>query len=231
MSKKLPELRRTQRPDQGQSPALPEKTAEKKVAAATRPKVSDKTSATVETRSEPSEAIAEPIATRTTTAIIETNTVAATGPAAEQSGQPGPSKRRQHGKKLIAKYALWSSAFGLLPVPIADVAAISATQVHMVAALSKYYGVPFTKNWIRTLLGAIVGGATPWAATTGLVSLCKGMPGLGVGVGVVGMVGLSNITTRILGHLFIDHFETGGDLSNINTGAMHRNLHAGLKKN
>ena len=84
MSKKLPELRRTQRPDQGQSPALPEKTAEKKVAAATRPKVSDKTSATVETRSEPSEAIAEPIATRTTTAIIETNTVAATGPAAEQ---------------------------------------------------------------------------------------------------------------------------------------------------
>jgi uncharacterized protein (DUF697 family) len=139
---------------------------------------------------------------------------------------------RQHQSDIIVKkYAAWSSAAGLLPVPIVDVAAISATQVGMVASLSRHYEVPFSKRWIRSILSAIVGGIAPWAVTTGVVStLFKSMPGVGTAVGAAGMAGLSNLATRTIGNLFIDHFEKGGDLSNVNTEEMRKDFEEKMKK-
>ena len=78
-------------------------------------------------------------------------------------------------------------------------------------------------------IAAIAGGVAPWTATTGIVSLCKGMPGLGLVVGMASMVGLANLATRVLGNLFVYHFENGGDLSNIDTDKMRRSFQAELK--
>lgn len=139
--------------------------------------------------------------------------------------------RRQEAKDIVSKYAAWSSAFGVLPIPIADVAGISATQLAMLVALCKHYDVPFTEKWLRSLLGAIAGGVAPWAVTSGIVSsFFKSMPGWGLGVGFVGMAGLSNLAARTLGNLFIDHFEAGGDLSDVDTEAMKAELAAEMKK-
>ncbi|MEJ2611880.1 MAG: YcjF family protein [Candidatus Thiodiazotropha sp.] len=140
--------------------------------------------------------------------------------------------RQQQADSIVAKYAAWSSAFGILPIPIADMAGISGTQVGMVASLSRLYGVPFSKRWIRTLLSAILGGVAPLAVTSSVVSsLFKSMPGVGLTVGIAGMAGLSNLATRTIGRLFIDHFERGGDLSNVNTEKMRKNLEQEIKKN
>ncbi|MBT4491334.1 MAG: YcjF family protein, partial [Rhodospirillaceae bacterium] len=141
----------------------------------------------------------------------------------------GAARRRRQAKGIVAEYAAWSTAFGLLPIPFADMAGISATQVSMVAELSKFYNVPFSRHWIRTILGAIAGGVAPWGVTTGVVSLLKSMPGLGVGIRLAGMAGLSNLATRALGNLFISHFENGGDLSNVDTAAMRTALNGDLK--
>ena len=138
--------------------------------------------------------------------------------------------RRHEADSIVAKYAAWSSAFGLLPIPIADVAGISGTQVAMVASLARLYDVPFSDRWIRTLLGAIVGGVAPWAVTSGVVSsIFKSMPGVGLAVGIAGMAGLSNLATRTIGRLFIDHLEAGGDLTNIDTDAMRKAFRDAMK--
>lgn len=156
---------------------------------------------------------------------------AQSAPAAVPAAVVSAGLRRQQAKSIVAKYAAWSSAFGLLPVPIADVAGITATQVAMIVALSRHYGVPFSEAWVRSILGAIVGGVAPWAVTTGVVSsLFKSMPGIGLGVGLVGMAGLSNLASRTLGNLFIEHFEAGGDLSTVDTAAMREQLAAEMKK-
>tara|TARA_R110002050_G_scaffold237349_4_gene373275 strand:+ start:184 stop:666 length:483 start_codon:yes stop_codon:yes gene_type:complete len=138
---------------------------------------------------------------------------------------------RQGAKAIVSKYAAWSTAFGVLPIPIADAVGITGTQVSMIAALSKHYGVPFSKTWIRTILSSILGGVAPGALTAGLVStVFKSMPGIGIGVGFAGMAALSNLATRTIGNLFIDHFEAGGDLSNVDTDEMKESLSEEMKK-
>ena len=41
---------------------------------------------------------------------------------------------------------------------------------------------------------------------------------------------LSNLATRTIGNLFIDHFEAGGDLSNVDTDEMKESLSEEMKK-
>lgn len=141
------------------------------------------------------------------------------------------SPLHQEAKAIVSKYSVWSTAFGVLPIPVADIVGITGTQISMIVALSKLYDVPFSKSWIRSILSSVLGGITPWALTTGVVStLFKSMPGIGVGVRFIGMGGLSNIATRTIGNLFIEHFEAGGDLSNVDTDAMKESLSEEMKK-
>jgi uncharacterized protein (DUF697 family) len=150
-----------------------------------------------------------------------------------ETAAPGinPLMRRHEANMIVSKYAAWSSAFGLVPVPIADVVGISGTQVGMVVKLSRHYGLPFSESWVRTILGAIVGGAAPWAVSAGVVStFFKSMPGVGLAVGLAGMAGLSNLATRTLGNLFIEHFEAGGNLQNVDTARMRQTFQEEMKK-
>ena len=55
------------------------------------------------------------------------------------------------------------------------------------------------------------------------------MPGIGLAVGIAGMAGLSNLATRTIGRLFIDHFEAGGDLTNVDTDAMRKSFKEEMK--
>ena len=191
MSKKLPDIRRTHRPDQTNSMEPNRNQAARQKTASNAP-IPAKARGVV-----PVAAKAAGISTDTgakatdqTAMRISDETAGSVEINVNFNTYDGQSPRRRQAMKIVGTYAAWSSAFGLLPVPFADVAGISATQISMVAELSKFYGVAFSKNWIRTILGAIVGGATPWAATAGIVFLCKGIPGVGLGVGLASMAGL-----------------------------------------
>ena len=48
-----------------------------------------------------------------------------------------PRTRKAH--DIVRDYALWSAGFGLLPLPVIDFAAITATQVKMVHRLAEHY--------------------------------------------------------------------------------------------
>jgi uncharacterized protein (DUF697 family) len=139
--------------------------------------------------------------------------------------------RRAQANAIVSKYAAWSSAFGVLPIPFVDIAGISGTQVSMVVALCKHYNVPVSEKWVRAILSAIAGGVAPWAVTSGVVStFLKGVPGWGLGVGFVGMAGLSNLASWTIGKLFIEHFEAGGTLEDVDTAAMKASLSEEMKK-
>ena len=107
---------------------------------------------------------------------------------------------------IIRNHIIWSMGAGLIPLPIADVAAVSAVQLDMVKQLSRLYDVNFDEMQGKTLITTLVGSSM---ARVG-ASAIKLIPGIGSLVGSVAMPVLSGASTFALGQVFKQHFETGG---------------------
>lgn len=119
-------------------------------------------------------------------------------------------------KDIVNKYVLYSATTGFIPVPFADIAALIAVQMKLVETLSTLYKVPYdetkTKSRIYALLGAV---GTNTLASSFFRSLIKGIPGIGSLVGTVTMPVAAGAITYGIGQLFINHFSSGGTLSNL----------------
>jgi len=107
---------------------------------------------------------------------------------------------------IIRNHIVWSMGAGLIPFPIADVAAVSAVQLDMIKQMSRIYSVDFNEMQGKSLITILVGSSM---ARIG-ASAVKLIPGIGSIVGSVAMPVLSGASTYALGQVFRQHFETGG---------------------
>jgi uncharacterized protein (DUF697 family) len=124
-----------------------------------------------------------------------------------------PTSRREQVDQIIRKYTLWSAGLGLIPLPVLDVAAVATAQYKMVGELAKLYGLPFSHERVRVLVGALLGGGLPAVlAGGGLGSLAKSIPLVGTLAGAAVMPALSAAATIALARVFVQHFEAGGTL-------------------
>ena len=124
--------------------------------------------------------------------------------------------RRARALKVVQRYALWSGAAGLIPVPVVDLAAVGGVQVQMLRKLSNIYGVPFSQNRGKALVAGILGSMIPASSGMGAASLIKGVPLAGTAISAVAMPTLSVGATYAIGRAFIQHFATGGTLLDFN---------------
>jgi uncharacterized protein (DUF697 family) len=104
----------------------------------------------------------------------------------------------------------------LIPLPGADLAAISGVQLKMVHSLSKLYGLPFSRDAAKSVIGALVGGGGAVVLSAPMGSMIKAVPVVGQIAGALTQPALAAATTYALGKVFIQHFETGGNLLNFN---------------
>lgn len=105
-------------------------------------------------------------------------------------------------QKIIQDHVIWSMGAGLLPIPMMDVAAVSAIQMDMVKKITSLYNQEFSnlqaKAWVSTLAGSL--GAR-FAAES-----LKFIPGYGSLIGGVTMSLLSGATTYAIGKVFLQAF-------------------------
>ena len=120
------------------------------------------------------------------------------------------TEREAQAQDTVKKYMYWSMGAGLIPIPVVDLAAVTGIQIKMIAALAKQYGLPFSHDTGKALLGSIVGGAVPAAAGPTAVSLAKGLPLIGQAAGAAAMPAVAGASTYAVGKVFIQHFESGG---------------------
>jgi len=131
------------------------------------------------------------------------------------------SEREQLAVKTVRRYMLWSTGAALIPVPFADIVALLAAQLKMVAALSRIYDIPFEKSRMQAVVGALLGYILPESLSEGLWgSLLKTIPGVGVLVGIPSFTIFVAAYTWALGHVFIMHFESGGTFLDFNPDAV-----------
>jgi uncharacterized protein (DUF697 family) len=123
--------------------------------------------------------------------------------------EPQQASRRETAEKTIVRYTGYAALGGLLPLPAANVAALTALNMRLVKALSDLYGVPFEANQTRSMILGLIGGTVP----TGLGFATGSMIGLIMPIGAFVGLAVSSVSgaalTRNIGLLFIESFEKG----------------------
>ncbi len=111
---------------------------------------------------------------------------------------------------IVKNHIIASIALGLVPVPLFDLAALTATQMSMLRNLSDHYGVSFEESNSKALLTSLVGGSLPVLGAVGFSSLIKLIPGIGTLGGSASLSIVAGAVTYAIGQTFIMHFEAGG---------------------
>jgi len=129
--------------------------------------------------------------------------------AATSRPSPLAAKRRALAKKIVDRHRNYAALGGLVPLPVANIASVTAINVRMVQQLSKLYQVPFQRDRTRALIVGLVGGAVPTgvgvAASSTLMWIMPGGLLLGLGAAAV----TAGALTRGIGLVFIESFENG----------------------
>ena len=147
-----------------------------------------------------------------------------------ETAVPETDDRRARAMKVVERFALWSGAAGLIPVPFVDLAAVGGVQLQMLRKISQIYGVPFSENRGKALIASFAGSMIPASSGMGAASLIKGVPLLGTAVSALAMPTLSVGAAYAIGRAFIQHFETGGTLLDFSPPDYHEFLKAGSRK-
>lgn len=144
----------------------------------------------------------------TTSTVFDSN-VAAAGPASTEV--ESLSERTANANRVITGYVLGSMAAAVIPIPVADLAAVAAVQLKMLHSLANTFNLPFKKDWGKAALSSLIGGVLPIASTPlVLSSLVKFIPVGGQIVGMSTQAVLNGATTYAVGKVFVQHFASGG---------------------
>lgn len=142
---------------------------------------------------------------------------AASKTAEKAKADPAAAKSRDElAEGLVNRFSMWSGAAGLIPIPLADIAAVGGVQLQMLRKLSELYGAPFSENLGKSAIAALVGAVIPATSAIGVASAVKGLPIIGTTIGVFSMPALSAGATYLIGKAFIQHFASGGTLLDFN---------------
>jgi uncharacterized protein (DUF697 family) len=134
--------------------------------------------------------------------------------------------KRESANEIVRNHVLWSMGAGILPIPIADVAAVSAVQLNMIRKLCEKYEVDYSESLGKSLITALVGGTI---ARLG-ASLIKGIPIVGPVLGSLPMSLMSGASTYAVGQVFISHFEANGTLDNFDIEVWRRTYEEQLER-
>jgi uncharacterized protein (DUF697 family) len=118
--------------------------------------------------------------------------------------------RDERANAIIRKHVLFSSGAGLIPIPLADVAAVTAVQVSMLRDLSKLHGVELSQRLLENFVTALTGGML---ARLG-ASAVKALPGIGTLLGGASMSIMSGASTYAVGRVAKRQLESTGSLAN-----------------
>lgn len=117
---------------------------------------------------------------------------------------------------VIADHVVYAMGVALIPVPVVDVAAVTAVQVDMVRTLADAYSVQWDHTRGKAIVLSLVGASL---ARLG-ASAVKVLPGAGTVIGGATQVVLSGASTYAVGQIFCAHFDERGTLEDLDPEAL-----------
>jgi uncharacterized protein (DUF697 family) len=133
-----------------------------------------------------------------------------------------PVTKEAEAERIVNGYMGWSAGAGLIPVPLADLAAIGAVQLKMLERLANLYGVEFKTNVVKSLIGALIGSSGSVMLAVPAASLLKIVPVVGHLAALFTEPAMAAAATYALGKVFIQHFESGGTFLDFNPESVRK---------
>ena len=118
-----------------------------------------------------------------------------------------PLSLQENADKIIRNHVKWAMGAGLVPIPLADLAGVTAIQMDALKKLASLHHVDYTEATGKRFVAALAGGV---AARMG-ASMIKAIPGVGSVIGGLSMAALSGASTYAICQVADDHFRTHGD--------------------
>lgn len=115
-------------------------------------------------------------------------------------------------ENLIKNHVIAAVSVSIVPVPLIDIAAVSAIQLRMIHRLADHYGKDFSAELVRSLIASLGGSFLGYGAGMMAMSLLKVVPGVGWMLGMVSVPVVSGAATYAIGKVFVKHFEEGGTI-------------------
>ena len=112
---------------------------------------------------------------------------------------------------IINNHVMFSLGAGLVPIPILDIAAVTAVQLDLLRQLSNLYDIDFKENIGKNLISAL---SSSTLARVG-ASFIKVIPGIGSLIGGVSMSIMAGASTYAIGQVFARHFASGGNFEDV----------------
>lgn len=118
--------------------------------------------------------------------------------------------------QTVKNWSQWATVAGFIPVPYVDATAIAALQTKMAYELCKIYDVPFEKEAVKAIIGSLAGGGITTVIGGQLGGqMVKGIPYIGNVLSVITQPAAAYAYTYAMGSIFVQHFETNGNLLNL----------------
>lgn len=126
------------------------------------------------------------------------------------------SYRLMLANQTVKNWSQWATVAGFIPVPYVDATAIAALQTKMAYELCKIYNVPFEKEAVKAIIGSLAGGGITTVVGGQLGGqMVKGVPYVGQVLSVITQPAAAYAYTYAMGTIFVQHFETNGNLLNL----------------
>jgi uncharacterized protein (DUF697 family) len=118
----------------------------------------------------------------------------------------------QQADKVIGSHVVWALGGGLIPMPLFDIAAVTAIQMDMLKQLADVYGVEFSSWTGKSFVSALTGSTF---ARIG-ASLIKAVPEIGTVIGGISMSAMSGASTYAVGQVAKSVFGSQGGIMEVN---------------
>ena len=128
--------------------------------------------------------------------------------------------------RLITRHVGLAMGAAAIPIPLADLAAVTLVQIDLVERLARRYSVDADRTRVKAAVLALAGAT---AARLG-ASLVKSVPGGGWLLGGATHVALAGATTYALGSAYREHFETHGSLEGPDLDALRTRYEAYVER-
>lgn len=129
------------------------------------------------------------------------------------------AERNKHAETIIRTHMVFSMGASFIPVPVADIFAVSAVQLDMIRQICRVYNHDFVETQGKAVVTALTSSTL---AKVGARSLLKLIPGVGTVVGGITTGILNGASTYALGEVFKKHFESGGTILDFDTDRLKK---------